>query len=220
VSGKSSRNPLILTIYERYLDNQDSADFVHEISRFYTQGTLARLTEHDTAAVRRAAVFALGFLGDYEVNHVLGRAMQDDDRTVRLLAETGIRSVWKRAGNDDQRRRLEAIIGLNSAKKFEEAARRATELTEEAAWFAEAWNQRAVASFALGRWAEAIRDCHQALELNPYHFAAASGMGHAYLRLKNRISALESFRRALRLNPNLEDVRAHVTRLSRAIEGK
>jgi cytochrome c-type biogenesis protein CcmH/NrfG len=44
-------------------------------------------------------------------------------------------------------------------------------------------------------------------------------MGHAYLRLKNRVSALESFRRALRLNPNLEDVRAQVARLARTIEG-
>jgi tetratricopeptide (TPR) repeat protein len=219
VSGKSSRVPLLLTVYERYLDSQDSADFAHMTSRFYTQGTLARLTEHDTAHVRRAAVFALGFLADYEVNHVLGRAMHDDDRTVRLLAESAIRNVWKRAGNDDQRHQLEVIVGLNSDKQFEEASRRATELAEEAPWFAEAWNQRAVAGFALGRYAEAIRDCHQALELNPYHFAAASGMGHAYLRLNNRLSALESFRRALRLNPNLEDVRAQVARLARTIEG-
>jgi tetratricopeptide (TPR) repeat protein len=219
VSRKSSRIPLILTVYERYLNNQDSADFAHMTSRFYSQGTLARLTEHHTPSVRRAAVFALGYLGDYEVNHVLGRAMHDEDRTVRLLAESSIRNVWKRAGNEDQRRQLEAIIGMNSSKQYEEASRLATELTEQAPWFAEAWNQRAVAGFALGRYADAIRDCHQALELNAYHFSAASGMGHAYLRLKNPVSALESFRRALRLNPNLEDVRAQVTRLARAIEG-
>ena len=81
-------------------------------------------------------------------------------------------------------------------------------------------NQRARAWFALSRDAEAIRDCHQALELNPYHFAAAARMAQAYLRLGNQVSALESFRRALRLNPNLEDVRAQVERLARLIEGK
>ena len=147
MSGKSSRIPLLLTVYERYLDNQDSADFVHMTSRFYSQGTLARLIEHPTPHVRRAAVFALGFLGDYRVNHVLGRAMHDDDRTVRLLAESSIRNVWKRAGSDDHRRQLEVVVGLNSDKQFEEASRRATELTQEAPWFAEAWNQRAVAHF-------------------------------------------------------------------------
>jgi len=115
---------------------------------------------------------------------------------------------------------LNVIIRLNSAKHFEEASRRATELVEKASWFAEAWSQRAIAHFALSRYAESIRDCHQTLELNPYHFAAASGMGHAYLELDNHVSALESFRRALRLNPNLEGVRVQVTRLARMIEGK
>ena len=40
------------------------------------------------------------------------------------------------------------------------------------------------------------RDCHEALELNPYHFIAATCMGQAYLELENPVSALESFRRA------------------------
>lgn len=89
---------------------------------------------------------------------------------------------------------------------------------ESAPWFAEAWNQRAVARFALERYAEAIRDCNEALELNPYHFAAASGMGYAYLRLHNPSSALQCFRRAIGLNPSLERVRAEIQRLTRIIE--
>ena len=45
-------------------------------------------------------------------------------------------------------------------------------------------------------------------------------MGQAYLELNNAVSALESFRRALRVNPNLEGVRARVVRLARMVEGK
>jgi tetratricopeptide (TPR) repeat protein len=220
VSGRPRRRPFLFTLYEEFLESEDSADFVRKTSQCYNQGTLERLSEHEYRKVRRAAIFALGFLGSYHANHVMGRALHDEDRTVRLLAEDGIREVWKRAGNDDQRQRLDAIIQLNSARQFEEARRQATQLTKEAPWFAEAWSQRAVAYFKLSRYAEAIRDCHQALELNPYHFAAASGMGQAYLSLGNHVSALESFRRALRLNPNLEDVRVQITRLARMIEGK
>jgi tetratricopeptide (TPR) repeat protein len=202
------------------LDNHDSVEFTRRASRSYSQGTLERLAEHDSRPVRRAAVLALGFLGDYQANHVMGRALHDEDRTVRILAEDGIRNVWKRVGTEEHQRQLKVILRLNSAKHFEEADRRATELVEKAPWFAEAWNQRAIARFALSRYAEAIRDCHQTLELNPYHFTAASGMGQAYLELDNHVSALESFRRALRLNPNLEDVRVQVERLARMIEGK
>ena len=77
-----------------------------------------------------------------------------------------------------------------------------------------------MAQFSLGRFADAIRDCRQALEINPYHFVAATSMGHAYLELENPVSALECFRRALRLNPDLEGVRARVAQLTRRVEDK
>ena len=94
----------------------------------------------------------------------------------------------------------------------------ATELIEHAPWFAEAWNQRALARFHRREYNDSIRDCRQALEINPYHFGAASGMGQCYLKLGDRLSALESFRRALRLNPNLERVRAQVIHLQKLLQ--
>lgn len=220
MSSRGPRVPLLVSLYQEYLDTQDSAEYVRKLSQRYDQATLERLAESPLPVVRRAAVLALGFVGDYGANPVLGRALLDEDRTVRLLAENGIRKVWARAGNDQQRRQLAIITRLNAAQQYEEAIRRASALIEEAPSFAEAWNQRAIARFARGLWAEAIRDCHQALEINPYHFAAASGMGHAYLRLDNPLSALECFRRALRLNPGLEAVRVQIARLTRLIEGR
>ena len=220
MSSDRPRDPALTAWYQEYLDDQDSAAFASAVSKAYTSGTLQRLAEHDAREVRRAAVLALGFLGDYEVNHTMGRALHDEDRTVRILADNGIRSVWARCGNQAQRQQLGIIIRLNSAQQYKEAVGQATELIEKAPWFAEAWNQRAIARFGLGDYVQSIRDCHQALELNPYHFAAASGMGQAYLQLGNPVSALESFRRALRLNPGLDGVRAQVVRLTRMIEDK
>ena len=220
MSSDPSHRPFLSVLYESYLDDQDSSAFVGKTSQFYTQGTLQRLAEHESRQVRRSAVLALGLLADYEANHTMGRALSDSDRTVRMLAESGIRNVWARAGNDDHRQMLAIVIRLNSAQQYAEADRKAAELIEAAPWFAEAWNQRALARYALGQHSAAIRDGHQALEINPYHFAAASGMGQAYIQLDNHVSALECFRRALRVNPNLEGVRAQVARLTRLIEGK
>ena len=42
-------------------------------------------------------------------------------------------------------------------------------------------------------------------------------MGQCYLMQDNPVAALESFRRALRLNPGMEEVRAQVIRLQRSI---
>jgi len=220
VSTGKTRSPLLLPLYERYLDDQDSRAFMRDVSQWYAPGTLERLAGHRSRKVRRAAVLALGLLGDYEANATLGRALLDEDRTVRTLAENAIRAVWSRVGDPDQRQRLGLVIRLNAAQRFDEAIRRATHLIREAPSLAEAWYQRAVAHFGKKAFAETVRDCHQALEINPYHFLAATTMGQAYLELGNQVSALESFRRALRLNPDLEGVRVQVVRLARLIEGR
>ncbi len=220
MSSNRRRTPFLSALYQQYLDNQDSAGFIRKISQCYTHGTLQRLAENQNREVRRAAVLALGFVGDYTANHVVGRALLDDDRTVRMLAENAIRSIWTRAGNEEERQELGIVIRLNAAGQYQEAIHKATELVETAPWFAEAWNQRAVARFNLGQFTESIRDCHQALEINPYHFVAATSMGQAYLELNNAVSALESFRRALRLNPDLEGIRLQVVRLARMVEGQ
>ncbi len=219
MSTNSTRPPCLLGLYRRYIDRQDSAGFLKRVSKRYSSGTLERLAQHPHREIRRAAVFALGFLGNYNANHVLGRALLDVDRTVRTMADSGIRNVWTRAGNQAEREELAVLVRLSAAQIHKEVIVRATMLIERAPWFAEAWQQRAVAHFALGRLVESIRDYHQVLEINPYHFIAAASMGQAYLELENRVSALECFRRALRLNPDLEGVRVQVIRLARMLEG-
>lgn len=220
MTPESPRCSRLETLYQRFLTDQDSAAFVKQASLKYTCGALERLAENGTRMARRAAVLTLGFLGDYGSNSALGRALLDEDRGVRTLAENSLRSVWRRMGNDSHRQDLEVVIRLNTARRHREAIRRATGLIAKAPWFAEAWNQRAVAYYSLGRYGESIRDCHEALELNPYHFGAAAGMGQCYLQLGDQELALQSFRRALKLNQDLEGVRANVVYLERALKKK
>ncbi|MCE5266533.1 MAG: tetratricopeptide repeat protein [Planctomycetaceae bacterium] len=219
MNNDPARPPLLLVLYQEHLTLQDTAAFVRKVSKVYSAGTLQRLVRHASREVRRAAVLALGHLGDYEANHTMGCALHDEDRMVRTLAQSGILAIWNRAGSEPERRELGTIIRLNAAHMYKEALGRATLLIQRAPWFAEVWRQRAVAHAGLGRLVESIRDCHQALEINPYHFVAATSMGDTYLELENPVSALECFRRALRLNPDLEAVRVQVVRLTRMVEG-
>jgi tetratricopeptide (TPR) repeat protein len=208
-----------LAFYQDYLDRPDCSAFSSRVGDLYTVGTLQRLASHSRREIRRAAVLALGCMGDYDCNPTLGAALLDEDRTVRILAENSIRQVWTRAAGEKDRIRLDTIIRLNAARQFEKVVRMASDLIRREPAFAEAWNQRAYAHHALGRFDESVRDCHEALEINPYHFIAAVSMGRAYLELGNPISALECFRRALRLNPDLEGVRAQANRLAKLVEG-
>lgn len=218
MNHETTRNPVLMELYEQFLADEDAAAFVHRVMQRYSVATLERLVRHRSRMVRRAAVLTLGYVANYDSNAPLGRALNDVDRGVRMLAENAIRSVWVRIGKRTHRREINAIISLNTSKQFEEARERAATLIERAPWFAEAWNQRAIANYCTGRYEESISDCQQALELNPYHFGAAAGMGQCYLKLGGQALALEAFRRALKLNPNLEGVRANVVYLERTRE--
>ena len=219
MSKTGPRKSHLHAVYERYLESRDTVGFVYTVSKRYTAGTLQRLAAQPDPKVRCAAVLALGYVGDFEVNHTVGRAMQDEDANVRLLAGTASRSVWNRAGGEAHRRQLADTIRLNAARRYREAVGKATALLDDFSNFAEAWYQRGSAWFQLDDFPQAIRDFHQAMELNPYQFVAAAAMGDAYLRLGNPVSALEAFRRALRSNPDLHWVRDRVTQLARQVEG-
>lgn len=215
--SKVRRAPLIAQLYKKYQHSDDTPAFVSAVSERYAIATLERLAFSTDRTARRAAVLALGFLADYSSNAVVGRALVDSDRKVRLLAENAIRSLWCRAGTETQRQDLAAIIRLNNSQQFRDVVRRATKLIDAAPWIAEAWNQRAIAHFSLARYAEAIHDCHQTLEINPYHFGAATGMGYCFMHQNDPVSALECFRRAVRLNPDLENVRTQITKIQRTL---
>jgi len=205
-------------LYLRYLDDENSAGFIASVSSHYMTSTLERLAEYGGELTRRGAVLALGFLGGYESNPVLGRALRDPDRVVGILAEHSIRELWYRDGNESQRQKLAIILRLNNSMRFDEVLELATELIEEAPGFAEAWNQRAIAYYRLKQYDEAANDCQQTLELNPYHFGAAVGMAHCHLELGEGFAALECFRRSIDLNPNLEAVKGQIDFLERALK--
>jgi tetratricopeptide (TPR) repeat protein len=212
------RTPVLVIYYNRYLTNSDCAMFVKRVTRRYSCPTLERLLAVGDHVTRRAAALALSLLADYASNAALGRALVDRDRGVRTIAESGIRQLWRRIGSREQRDALCRVVDLNDERHHREAARLATELIHASPWIAEAWCQRGMAHYHLGQYDAAIRDCNQALEINPYHFTAAAGMGQCYLLQDNPVAALEAFRRALRLNPGLEQVRAQVVRLQRSLK--
>jgi tetratricopeptide (TPR) repeat protein len=203
--------------YATFLEDKDEGRFVRAVSTRYSAATLARLARHPSRAVRRAAVFALGFVADYECNAVLGQALNDRDRGVRMLADDAIRGVWCRVGTREHRHDLNQVIRLVQASRYVEAIRSASELLESAPAFAEAWNQRAIAWFGQRRFAEALADCRRTLKLNPFHFGAAAGMAQCYLEMGDRLRALAAFKRALAINPGLESVRVAAAALARSL---
>jgi tetratricopeptide (TPR) repeat protein len=204
-------------LYHHYLSDENSAAFIRSVSQHYNLGTLERLAIYGQRISRRAAILALGFLGDYSHNEILGEALRDRDRAVRLLGDHGIRQLWFRVSDNVIRHRLGHAARLNQRGRFHDALDVATEIIGDDPSIAEAFNQRSIAFYAQESFADAAMDCQTALELNPYHFPAAMTEAHCHMHLEDGAQALVTFRRALSIYPDLENVRAQVQQLERSL---
>lgn len=219
MSESKVRSTMLERYYHQYLTDENSADFLSAVSRDYNLATLQRLYEIGHRVARRAAVMALGFVGDFRCNETMGQALNDDDRGVRMLADHGIRDIWTRQGSLSQQNQVRLLYRLNDLDQFEDAILVANQLLQSNQQLAEAWNQRAIAYCALGEFENAIEDCRETLNCNRYHFPAAMGLAHCCLQIEEPQAALDGFRLALRINPELDMVRRHVTQLERSLEG-
>ncbi|MFK7768105.1 MAG: hypothetical protein AB8B55_12850 [Mariniblastus sp.] len=218
MSENDLRYPMLDLYYQQYLTDENSASFIHAISRNYTLGTLERLAQSAGRLTRRASILAIGFLGDYSENEIMGAALVDRDRAVRLLADHGIRQIWQRQGTNSQQQALQRIYRLVGQSRMEEAIDVSTSLINVNPKIGEAWNQRAIAYCAEGEMEAAIADCRETLHCNRFHFPAAMGLAHCCLQLDNPVSALDGFRLALKINPDLDGVRSHIAHLEKSLE--
>lgn len=205
--------------YLKFLAGENSAEFVEAVAADYTLPTLEKLLRRGAATTRRAAALAVGFLGDFDNNEALGQAFRDSDRGVRLLADHGIRQLWFRVGGQGLQQGLMRAAWWNRCSKYEQALEQCAQLIDSNPDLAEAWNQRAVALAGMNDHQASVLARSEALYLNRFHFVAAAAMAGSYLQLDEMSLALDSFRLALQLNPDLENVRKQIGQLERIVGG-
>jgi len=211
---------LLVEYYEVFLRDRDVDQFRDRVLARYTEGTLGRvLTSSSSVVARRAAVLALGVAGSFEEsNSILGRAMRDTDPVVRTMAESALWAVWFRADTPENNEALDEIRLLIGNRRLDAATKLASRLIARSPKFAEAYNQRAIALFIQGRFAESAADCQRVLELNPYHIGAVSGLAQCQIQLNQPQEALRSLRRALKLQPHSQSISDSIQVLEAQIE--
>jgi tetratricopeptide (TPR) repeat protein len=187
----------------------------------YTEGTLLRLLHHGDPGTRKAAVLALGLTGTMRSNRQLARALHDSDAGVRETAGEALWSLWFRADTPENNQELQRLVQRSlTAEDAHRILIGYAALLKKAPRFAEAFNQRAIYFFRQGEFAFAAADCETALRLNPVHFGAASGLGQCLTKLRKLPAALRAYRRALRINPNLEGVQKIIRSLEKLLGGE
>jgi tetratricopeptide (TPR) repeat protein len=79
--------------------------------------------------------------------------------------------------------------------------------------FIEALNKRATLYFNLKRYDDALSDLDQVIAAEPRHFGAIAARGFVFAAQKNYAPAVEAFRDALSINPNMDGVAAALKQL-------
>ncbi|TMG90585.1 MAG: tetratricopeptide repeat protein [Betaproteobacteria bacterium] len=177
---------------------------------------LAALKKSD-AEERRRGARGLAIVGRMEDAPKLIAALRDADERVRAVAELALWAVWSRSGDARVDELFSKGVAEMGEQRFPEAIATFTRIIELKPGFAEGWNKRATAYFLAGEFRRSLMDCDEVIKRNPQHFGVLSGYGQIYLQLDQPEKALEYFRRALAVNPNLEGVQGLAEKLDSII---
>lgn len=94
-----------------------------------------------------------------------------------------------------------------------------TALIAHAPGFAEAYNARATAYYAMELFGPAMADIRRTLALNPRHFGALGGLGQILEQLGRDHDALSAYRAAAAIHPHRTDILDGIDRLEKALGG-
>jgi len=166
--------------------------------------------KHSDPAERAEAVAWLATNGRMADQPLLLKRLRDEDEDVRGTAEQGLWLLWMRSGDLAIDRALAEGTALMGAGRLPEAIAVFSEIIRRRPGFAEGWNKRATAYFLAGDYRRSLADCGEVVRRNPAHFGALSGYGQIYFRLEQFDKAIEYWRRALRVNPNMSGVRINI----------
>src|SRR5687768_1379402 len=144
---------------------------------------------------------------------LLHERLRDESPFVRGFAEQGLWLLWSRSGDAGIDQLMARASEDMQAGRHEEAITTLTEVVKKKPEFAEGWNRRATVYYLAGEFKKSIADCDEVLKRNPGHFGALSGLGEIYLQLDDEAKALEWYRRALEVNPNMVGVEMKIRML-------
>ena len=146
--------------------------------------------------------------------------LTDDSAMVRELAERGLWILWGRSGDSGVDALMERGAAQLSTRQLTEAVTTYSEVIRRKPAFAEGWNRRATAFFLSGEFKRSLADCDEVLKRNPYHFGALAGSGQNWFHLEQYDKAIDAWRRALEVNPNLEGIEESIALAAKRLEAK
>lgn len=141
-----------------------------------------------------------------------------NDQWERTQAQ--IYAAWSQSGSASMDLLAQRADEAMEAQDMDTALSFLNDLVRLAPDFAEGWNKRATIYFLREQYGKSLSDIARTLTLEPRHFGAYAGLGIILDRLGDKKGALEAYRRAADIHPNLQGAAEGIRKLSREVEGE
>ncbi len=142
-----------------------------------------------------------------------------DDASAKAI-ENRIWAAWIESGSDTCDLLMTRVKDAIEDKDYDLAIRLLDSIITIRPGYVEAWNQRATVYYLKDDYPHAIADIAEVLAREPRQFGALAGLGLMLQDIGDDKDALDAYRKALAIDPHLENIPDVVKTLSEKVEGR
>lgn len=142
------------------------------------------------------------------------------DAATAKAIENRIWEVWIESGSDTCDLLMTRVKDAIEEKDYDLAIRLLNSIIAIRPGYVEAWNQRATVFYLKDDYARAIADIAEVLAREPRQFGALAGLGMMLQDIGDDKDALEAYRRAIAIDPHLENIPDAIKTLTEKVEGR
>jgi tetratricopeptide (TPR) repeat protein len=143
------------------------------------------------------------------------RSAKDAEPIAEAIEET-----WRRSGSDTVDLLMTRVDAFVLAADLDLAMQVLDAVTELDPENAEAWHQRGIVHLMQNNTEQALADLKRAIAIDPNHYKALRDLGAVLQQTGDQRGALDAYRKALVVNPFLEQARRAEEQLSHDVEGR
>jgi tetratricopeptide (TPR) repeat protein len=156
----------------------------------------------------------------YSLDTLFGALKVAPDEASAKAIEDRIWAIWVVSGSDTCDLLMSRVKEAIDEKDYDLAIKLLDAIIAIKPDYVEAWNRRATVFYLKQDYGHALADIREVLAREPRHFGALAGLGLILQDMGDDKHALEAFRRALAIDPHLENLSDVVKTLTEKVDGR
>jgi tetratricopeptide (TPR) repeat protein len=158
--------------------------------------------------------------GSYNLDTLFQALKIAPDEESAKAIEDRIWAIWTISDSDTCNLLMSRVKAATDNKKYDLAIKLLDAIIAIKPDYVEAWNRRATIYYLIDDIPHSLADIREVLAREPRHFGALSGLGLILQDIGDDKDALEAYRKALAIDPHLENIPDVVKTLTEKVEGR